>query len=951
MRLARGGSGCRLPAGSHRTVSCALLLALLLPVLSVPVLAGNPENQAEAGRGVVRSIAPLNPAPGEPPISVLYPPDASGYPGEIRDSRDVAPYLAWHQAEAARRQQAEGTREEPNPAEAYYDARYYDLTLNLNPATHVLTGVVTGRFTVVSGPLTQLVLDLSQTMNVSAVTCGGVAVTSTHASRLLTVNLDRAYNNGETITLVISYSGNPADNSTFGWDTAYGRSMIWTLSEAFGARNWWPCKDYPDDKADSVDVRVTTPTGLITASNGKLRQHTDNGQTAFSWWHEKHPITTYLVSLAIYPYNVYSDWYHASPTDSMEIKFFNYPEDVPSVVEVQARVKDMIAAYKARWGEYPFLDEKYGHAEFNWGGGMEHQTCTSLGYFGESVVAHELGHQWWGDMITCKTFHDVWLNEGFATYCEAIWAEANGGLPAYHAEMNASSYFGPGTIYVPDTSDWNRVFDSNLSYNKASWVLHMLRGMVGDTTFFQIMSTYYNEWKYNSASTADFQAVCESVSGRDLDAFFQEWIYGEYYPIYSFSWSATPATSGYDVQLTVNQIQSWQLFNMAIPVVVNTAAGPVSFQIQNSLASQTYLLHVNAQPSEVQLDPDSWILRTVIAPIPTPTFTKNLLVVNGVDWNTYGTEITTAYQDHAFSGNYTFDFWDCFDTPPGGYPSELPAPLGHGAVPGSVIGQYKAVVWVGGAYGGDDGIWNNTPIYSYLQAGGDVMLMTRMADSYLIDLYRQYLGINWLANGTITDCIASYPGLTNIGRLGTQSYITGYNLTNMGPESLPLYKAVAGHSPNWGLGVMKQPVAGGTYNPTGGRFILLSGRPYRWVHADLRSNMDTILNNLFLLNPAAGTNPGMPAATLSLSRPMPNPFGNETRVRFTLPADGPVRVSVWDVAGRLVRVLTDGPASGGVHELVWDGSDQADHPSPSGIYYVRLQAGTDSREAKLIRLR
>ena len=138
-------------------------------------------------------------------------------------------------------------------------------------------------------------------------------------------------------------------------------------------------------------MRVTVPTGLITASNGTLRQQTDNGTTAFSWWHESHPITTYLVSLAIHTYHVYSDWYRPLPGDSMEIRFYNFPSSIPAVEPVQAKVKDMIATFARRFGEYPFLDEKYGHAEFPWGGGMEHQTCTSLGYFGEWVVAHELG--------------------------------------------------------------------------------------------------------------------------------------------------------------------------------------------------------------------------------------------------------------------------------------------------------------------------------------------------------------------------------------------------------------------------------------------------------------------------------------------------------------------------------------------------------------------------------
>src|SRR5262249_2320033 len=149
--------------------------------------------------------------------------------------------------------------------------------------------------------------------------------------------------------------------------------------------------------------------GYITASNGKLVESTDNGTTAFRHWHERHPISTYLVSIASFPYSVVTDWYHSTPTDSMEIRFHLFPENVAPTAAVNAKVKDMIAAFTARYVPYPFLDEKYGHAQFLFGGGMEHQTCTSLGAFGEFVVAHELSHQWWGDGVTCRDFHHIWL--------------------------------------------------------------------------------------------------------------------------------------------------------------------------------------------------------------------------------------------------------------------------------------------------------------------------------------------------------------------------------------------------------------------------------------------------------------------------------------------------------------------------------------------------------------
>jgi hypothetical protein len=896
------------------------------------------------------AVARTGPESGtQPAESEWFPPTKAGWPGAWLDPRNSAPYLAFHQTAA--KQAKSALREEPTSNQALYDARYYALDLSLNPTTRILTGVVTMWLTVTGGPLTQVDLDLADNMVVSSLTSAGIPVTFTHTGGILRVNLDRTYANDENATLVIQYAGNPAGDA-FGWDTAESQLMIWTLSEAFGARDWWPCKDYPDDKADSVDVRVTVPTGLITVSNGNLRQQSDNGTQAFSWWHESHPITTYLVSLAIHTYHVYSDWYVPAFGDSMAITFYNYQSSIPGVEPVQAKVKNMMAIFAARFGEYPFLDEKYGHAEFPWGGGMEHQTVTSLGYFGEGVVAHELAHQWWGDMVTCANFHDVWLNEGLATYCEAIYREGLDGPDAYLDEMLAAQYLGAGTIYVPDTNDWNRIFDSNLSYNKASWVPHMLRGIMGDSTFFAAMGEFRNRFAYRSATTGDFRATMEDISGRDLGAFFQQWIYGEYYPIYHYGWTAAPAGGGWDVTLTVNQLQSWQLFTMPIQVVVTTATGERTFQVEDALASQVFTLHTDAQPTEVALDPSHWILRQVLAPLPTPTFDRQLLLVNGVDWATYGTEITTAYQDRSFTGGYPVDFWDVFAAPSGGYPTSLPAPLGHGTLTPEVMAHYKTVVWVGNNYNGDLASWMDSPVYSYLQAGGNLLLLTRQGSLFLSGPLQTYLGISFLSTGTIYDCIATYPGLTNISRLGTQDQVSGFS-TTVGSETTLLYKAVSGHTPNWGIGAIRIPPAGGTYNPQGGRLAFLSGRAYRWNHANLKTNCEFILGNLLGLPLVTGSQTvGIPAR-LSLRPASPNPFSTETELRFVLPTAAQAQIEVFDLAGRRVRTLPEQPIlfPAGEHRLPWDGLDESRRPVSSGVYFLRLQAGGQTREERVLRVR
>ena len=160
---------------------------------------------------------------------------------------------------------------------------------------------------------------------------------------------------------------------------------------------------------------------------------------------------------------------------------------------------------------------------------MEHQTISSMGGHSEWLIAHELGHQWWGDLVTCSSFHHIWLNEGFARFSEAIWDEASQGFEAYKSYWQSHSYFGPGTIYVEEPNTAAQIFNGNLTYNKAGWVVHMLRGVMGDSLFFESRRSYgYNDsLAYSDATTEDFKNVCEHISGIDLTSFFEQWIYNE----------------------------------------------------------------------------------------------------------------------------------------------------------------------------------------------------------------------------------------------------------------------------------------------------------------------------------------------------------------------------------------------------------------------------------------
>ncbi|NIM20556.1 MAG: T9SS type A sorting domain-containing protein [Candidatus Latescibacteria bacterium] len=839
-----------------------------------------------------------------------------------------------------------------------YDVIYYDLDLDIDPTAETVSGSVTMTAEVVSDSLAEAELNLLNNMTVSQVTWAGGPLGYAHSNDILTVTLPMTYYLGETFTIVIYYSGTPSISyGAFGFDTYGGDPMIWSLSEPYGSRSWWPCKDIPSDKADSVDIRITVPDTLIVASNGTLRSETDNGSTKTYWWHEEYPITTYLVSVAIHPYTVFSHWYHYSLTDSMEVRYYVFPDHYDAVQENYGKTVGMMELFSDLFGEYPFINEKYGHAEFIWGGGMEHQTITSLGWWGEYLIAHELAHQWWGDMVTCNSFHHIWMNEGFATYSEALYSEFTYSMARYHSDMAAAKYLGGGTIYVPDPSDWARVFHSGLSYNKGSWVLHMLRHVVGDSTFFQILKTYYADarYQYGTATTEQFRDVCEDESGMDLDFFFHQWIYEEYYPTYKYNWSYLENGGQYEVSLDIEQLQSNYIFKMPIDITFEAAFGETTLVVWDSLATQSFNLVIGEEPLAIFIDKDEWILRDVVEPITNPTFARGILLVNGVDFNTYGSSIWTAYEDSAFWGSYDISFWDCFDETGLGYPSNLPPPLGHGSVPPDTIKQFSTVIWVGNNYLGDLSEWYDTPIMAYLQAGGNVLLMGRDGQSFVLEPLRTYLGITWREESvnTINDCISAYPGLVDIGLIGTQSYCAVFDTSLATMESALLFSETTTFSTHRGLGVWRKPADGGTHRLDGAQFVFISGRPYRYDHDALRSNVEFILGDFFgePYDPLTGAAKKLPKLAFHLEQNYPNPFNPVTNICFTIPEKSHVSLKVFDVTGRLIDTIVAKEMKAGTHTVTWDGTDRREQTVASGVYFYKIVAGSHIDTKKMVLIR
>jgi len=502
-----------------------------------------------------------------------------------------------------------------------YDVRYYRLDLAVSEQTETVGGeVIMVSDSRIDG-LTSVDIDLFDNMQVDSVKSAGQSLSFTHTGNVIHADLPDTVNQGEQFLTRVFYSGTPQQFGfgPFAFVQHSGHPIIWSLSEPDGAPAWWPCNDDPSDKADSADIYLTVTDNLVASSEGTLESTVDNGDgTKTFYWKESYPIATYLISLAISNYDIITDWYVTTSGDSMPVIHHVYPESYGAALEDFNVTVPMIAFFAGRFGEYPFLQEKYGHSEFPWGGAMEHQTNTSYGtwiisgdHWGDMIVAHELAHQWWGDMITCRTWENIWLNEGFASYCEALWAENIGGDSGYRSYMvDMDRYYGggnyPGSVYDPD-----ELFNSTV-YDKGGWVLHMLRGVMGDDDFFTGFWDYGNDpdLVYDAATTSQFQTFMETASGMDLDWFFQEWVYGVNRPYYEYWWASEQSGNDYQVTVHIDQIQqNAGVFRMPVDLRFAMQSGDTLFTVVDSLESQEFTFTLPEDPQSFDLDPFDWIMK------------------------------------------------------------------------------------------------------------------------------------------------------------------------------------------------------------------------------------------------------------------------------------------------------------------------------------------------------
>jgi aminopeptidase N len=506
-----------------------------------------------------------------------------------------------------------------------FDAGYYVLDLTLPPGQSVLHGAVTLHGTATVDSLRMVLLDLAPAMTVDSAWTPGARVAFIRYPAAVGIPLDRPLALGERFTCTIAYHGTPASTGfgSFVFGDNRTRPWTWTLSEPYGARDWWPCKDHPSDKADSVDIRVTCAAGLRVGSNGRLAGVTQHGGgTATTVWKERHPIATYLVSIAVSDFEEFTDWWRYAPTDSMPVINYVLRENLDAARGPLGLSVEMLDVFSRLFGRYPFVGEKYGHCDFGSGGAMEHQTMTSTTTYAENTIAHELAHQWFGDLITCARWPHLWLNEGFATYGEALWQESRGGKAGYWATLGprfATARGAQGPLIVRDTADVRNLFANNRVYAKGATVLHMLRHVLGDSTFFACLRAYVADpaLRYRVATTGDFRSVCERVSGRTLGWFFEQWTEGERYPVYTTTWSARPAAGGVETRVRLDQTTRTltpSFFRMPVDLQFIGGGRDTTVTVDHTASGQEFTVVLPFTPTAVTLDPGNWILKETIDP-------------------------------------------------------------------------------------------------------------------------------------------------------------------------------------------------------------------------------------------------------------------------------------------------------------------------------------------------
>ncbi len=513
---------------------------------------------------------------------------------------------------------------------SYADTRNYDLHYQacfwtILPEEKFISGSINSDLTLTQNT-DHIYFDASDSLELTAVWVNDIPASFEHAGNAVRIQLDAEYPAGTDLQTAIVYNGYPASSGfgSFMQGENEAGTLIWTLSQPYGANDWWPCKQSLEDKLDSVTMHITVPQIYSTGAPGLLQNVSvdDEGMATYIW-HHTYPIPTYLIGIVVGQLEEYS-FYHPVGDDSLLIQNMVYAESMDDAVSGIDAFLPAFDLLMDIYGPYPFAREKYGHMQFGRGGGMEHQTMSSVSNYYYELLVHEVTHQWFGNMVTCSNWEDIWLNEGFATYTTWMSFELLGDpFNYYEGWLNTGRdlvvSLPDGSVWVDDTTTTARIFDRRLTYYKGAWLLHMLRWEMGDDAFFEALNNYlYDpELQWGFAEVEDFIAHAEAAADTSLQEFFRDWYYGEGYPQYSLFWQQDTLTGAVTIALSQRTTDpSVDLFEMHVPVRLRGGGDSLDAQLYHTSNGQVFTLMPAFTVEDIVLDPDIKLLHAGDAVVP-----------------------------------------------------------------------------------------------------------------------------------------------------------------------------------------------------------------------------------------------------------------------------------------------------------------------------------------------
>jgi aminopeptidase N len=522
--------------------------------------------------------------------------------------------------------------------EPYAPSRDYDLQdirtqLWFDGTAPQFHGEVTERVAALRNGVVEFKFD-SVGLDIQSVTVDGAPANFSTTLTQLVVPLARPSTRGEHHEVVIRYSGKPKRGLYFilpNRDYPHQPVEIWTQGEAEDTRYYIPLYDYPNDRTTS-EMLLTVPPSWITVSNGRLLGVKNEADGSKTWdWKQSEPLSTYLISAIAGEFDQQEDSWNG-----VALRFLVPRGNQFEIPSTFARTKQMLDLFSSKLGvPYPWAQYAQTSVDGFTEGGMENTSATTLSVrdlvnpkllpelrIGDDfVISHELAHQWFGDLVTCKDWANLWLNEGFATFFEHYWMEQHYGADeaAYDFWTDRRDWFAQKRLYpVPIVT---RDFDDSTkyagnTYNKAGWVLEMLREKLGDEEFFGALRRYLAVNRGQNVVTADLQKSIEQETSIGVDEFFHQWIFGAGAPEFSVAYAYDPAA--HQIKLEVTQTQKVEgavgLFHVPIGIEVATSAGNHTYSVDVSRASQSFTFPAASAPLMVIFDKGDKILKTANFP-------------------------------------------------------------------------------------------------------------------------------------------------------------------------------------------------------------------------------------------------------------------------------------------------------------------------------------------------